>query len=223
MKRVLVLTNMEKTKTSPYVGQFVRDQVFQLQAKESLDVKFFDMPHCRLKWLRYPKFLLTFLCKARHFDADIVHVHFYFPTIILAHCYRRLFRPECKIMVTFHGSDVFLYGNKHRLYRRGLKQIDYGLFVSQGLFSQFKKKFGEPGFPYKVLCAGIKSVFFRKPVTNLDQKNYDLVFVGTMDTNKGTDRLLHILQHCQKPLHIALIGNGSRKRTCWKRCLLVTL
>lgn len=205
--KVLLLTNMAASADKPFIGQFVRNQHAALSALLEDDIAYCDMPDAKHRILRYPKLFLRFVSMAFRARPDIIHVHFYFPTVIFAVLYKKLFSPSTKIVVTFHGSDVFLYNSDNRLYRYCLQYVAHGIFVSRGLKVLFEQKFGTAPFPSDVLCAGVSSSFFTSSVSR-EEKKYDLAFVGTVDINKGTDRLIAILNAMPQDLSVAIAGRG---------------
>lgn len=204
---VLIVTNMGATTEKPHSGSFVRNQVEELSKSSELDVEYYEMPDFNLSGkmrsiLRYPLFALKFIWlyvfSKKKFD--IVHIHFYFPTILVALIYQILRNPKCKFVVTFHGSDIYSYTPPSRLYKWCLKRINYFVFVSKELRTRLYKC-----APSKVISAGFLNVYKQENC----QKCYDLLFVGNLDYNKGVDRLLAFLNSYPSPLSIAVAGIGD--------------
>ncbi len=204
------------SKENPYQGKFVRNQVSAIKNLNDLDVSYFEMPKeardagSFLK--RYILFLLGF-CKSFIFGRktfDIIHVHFFFPTIVLAYCYKLFRNPKVKLVATFHGSDVYHYEPPNKAYRFLFSKLDHAIFVSEPLMQRCALKASN----MSILSAGIADEF-----TPIDSdKEFDLIFVGTLDENKGILRLFDILESIQNTsLNIAIAGEGPLKQDAIKR------
>jgi len=205
-KNVLILTNMGPKASAPFQGQFVRNQVDALAA---LAPDYFYM-----RWhndsklnrlLKYPVLWLQFVwqwifCTK---TMDILHVHYFYPTIWLALTYRWLRNPKVKIVVTCHGSDIYLYKPESALYKFAAGWVDHFIFTSAAL----QQKFFRQDISAEVLPAGIHPTFASSKYLARADKTLDLLFVGTLDFNKGLDRLLAILPQLPQ-LQIAVVGAG---------------
>jgi glycosyltransferase involved in cell wall biosynthesis len=206
---LLVITNMGPKPSAPYQGQFVKNQV---DALADFDPDYFFMRwnnDSRLNRLfKYPVLWLHFIWQAvlnrRRFD--ILHVHYFYPTIWLALTYRWLRNPKAKIIVTFHGSDIYLYQPESRWYKWAAAHIDYAIFTSAAL----KARFFRQNIASEVLPAGIHASFAECAPMDMQQKTYDLLYVGTMDKNKGMDRLQLLLERMPH-LKVALVGHGPMR------------
>ena len=125
MINLLLLSNMGPSKNKPHSGLFVYNQFIELKRNHSrsLNTNYFYLDQEEKsglnKLLRYPLFFLRFLwCYVlSRKTQDIIHVHFYFPTIILAVAYKWLRNPRVKILVTYHGSDIYKYRKPNIVYR----------------------------------------------------------------------------------------------------------
>jgi glycosyltransferase involved in cell wall biosynthesis len=134
---------------------------------------------------------------------DIVHVHYYFPTILYALVYKFLRNPKTKIVVTLHGGDVSKYRNLPWIYRAPNRFVDHHIFVSETLKNNF---FANPS-SYTVLSAGILDSF-EPERPQITAKVYDLLLVGRLVINKGTDRLMALLEKLEGELTVGVIGAG---------------
>lgn len=206
--RVLVITNMGPKPSSPFQGNFVRAQVTALQA-QGLQPAYHYMRWHRDSWLnrllKYPVFFLDF-CRRFLFSRQgyqILHVHFFYPTIWLALLYRWLRNPQAKIVVTCHGSDIYHYQPPGRLYRWCARQVDSWIFSSEALAQQF---FMQPERA-QVLAAGIDNRYASATWHSKADKDIDLLYVGTLDQNKGMDRLLAMLPQLQA-WRVVIAGSG---------------
>lgn len=206
LQRLLVLTNMGPKPAAPFQGVFVRNQVAALKA---LDPAYFQMEWQtdRMPWrlLRYPIFWLQFVWRfvfsLQKFD--VLHVHFFYPTIWLALTYRYLRNPKVKIVVTCHGTDIYAYQPESRLYKTAAAQVDQWIFVSE----QLRQRFFRQDIVSEVLPAGIHPVFGGVAALPLQDKDIDVLYVGTLDFNKGMDRLIALLPGLQQK-KVVVIGHG---------------
>jgi glycosyltransferase involved in cell wall biosynthesis len=202
---------MGASAATPYIGKFVRDQRDAIAPIFKGDIEYFEMPEVPIKQLKYLRFFYNFLFFVRKKNFSIIHVHFYFPTIIAAFLYQRFINKNCKIFVTFHGSDVFLYSKRNKMYCHLLQYVDNYIFVSKGLYTGFVDKFGPINKPVHILCAGINPLFFQDNLSFSQKKRYDLVFIGTINENKGADRLHHILMSLPGQLRVMIVGRGPKE------------
>lgn len=206
--KVLLISNMGPHKGNPSLGRFVINQYEELKLYDG-QVELFLMPKLaysfNLSLIRYIIFTVSYLIfifkslfKKRF---DIVHVHFFFPTILLAIFYKLFVNRNVKIIATFHGNDVYSYNPKAFLYSKAMSYVDHAIYVSRRLmerhndFSNLKS----------VLAAGIKNDF--KVIEEVEKK-YDFIFVGNLELVKGVDRLLSIIND-YPGYHFAVVGSGS--------------
>jgi glycosyltransferase involved in cell wall biosynthesis len=210
-KKILIVTNMGPKPSAPFQGQFVSNQV---EALAALDPAYFYMVWHNDSLLnrlcKYPVLWLQFFWQyvLSRQTYDLIHVHYYYPTIWLALTYRWLRNPRVKIVVTCHGSDIYLYKPESAWYKFASKAVDYWIFTSE----QLRARFFDPTVQSRVLPAGIHPVFGAAQYKTLEQKNVDLLYVGSLDHNKGMDRLLALLPPlfaAMPALKVAVIGQGS--------------
>ncbi len=206
LQRLLILTNMGPKPAAPFQGVFVRNQVAALAA---LNPAYFQMEwqNDRMPWrlLRYPvfwgQFVWRFVFSRQKFD--IIHVHFFYPTIWLALTYRWLRNPQVKIVVTCHGTDIYAYQPESRWYKAAAAQVDQWIFVSE----QLRQRFFRQDLRSEVLPAGIHPVFGAVPALASTNKDIDVLYVGTLDLNKGMDRLIALLPALDGK-RVVVIGHG---------------
>ena len=206
--KVLTLSNMAPSEASPTHGLFVANQVAAIDAQGQIEQLDFVAIRSTKKGpvallRKYCGMLAQVLGKAvfgRH-RYDVIHVHYFYPTIWFALIYKWLRNRSVKIVVTFHGSDIYCYSNPGKAYRFAAKRIDHAVFVSQGL----RQRYSLPCKQSTVISAGILDVY--QPSDT--DKVYDLVMVGAVNHNKGTDRLMAVLADCKRPLKVAVIGDGD--------------
>lgn len=210
---ILLLSNMGASLRNPSQGVFVRRQFNALNRLKSSQEQLYlyEMPEKALLATsslgKYTAFFLGFFKRffVHKVKLDIIHVHFFFPTIILAIIYKLLRNRKVKIFVTFHGSDIYHYPKPNMLYRYCANSIDHAIFVSLEL----KKRFFKDDLQYSVFSAGILPAF--KPALE-KKKVYDFIFVGTLDENKGAKRLIDICEKLKGSYRFVVVGKGVHQR-----------
>lgn len=206
-KAVLVVTNMGPKPSSPFQGQFVKNQVHALQKRLALNYFYMswhnDNPLNRL--LKYPvlfaQFFWSYILSFKSFD--IIHVHFYYPTIWLALAYKFFRKPSVKIVVTCHGSDIYHYQPFSFLYRYCSGYVDQWIFTSEKL----QRKAFTSAPKAMVLSAGIAQNYAQARLFARAEKDIDLLYVGALDKNKGMDRLIALLPELRDK-KICVVGTG---------------
>lgn len=210
MMKILVLSNMSPKKSAPLQGLFVDNQVQRLQAVNK------NIDYYKMRWnsdsllgrvFKYPVFLLQFFFDIvfKRQKYALIHVHFFFPTIILAACYKLLINRHVKIVVTCHGSDVYSYVPPNYLYKKLSYFVDKWIFTSKELQHRFFRCVESA----IVLCAGYDdNLFF--PSDIITDKTYDYIQIGSLDYNKGIERFLYLVENFPKQ-QFALVGEGPLK------------
>lgn len=206
-KAVLIITNMGPKPSAPFQGQFVKNQVLALQPYQTLAYFYMSWHNDSLlnRLLKYPvlfvQFFWSYILSFKSFD--IIHVHFFYPTIWLALAYKYLRKPSVKIVVTCHGSDIYHYQPFGVLYRWCSSFVDQWIFTSEKL--QAKGYTAAP--KAAVLSAGIAQVYADAQQLSRAEKDIDLLYVGALDKNKGMDRLIALLpQLADKTIYV--VGTG---------------
>jgi L-malate glycosyltransferase len=202
---------MGQSKTQPASGAFVRRQYQALNEvsneNKEIQLSYYEMPKYALKakssLVRYCLFLFPFIKRYvfSRSKKDVLHVHFFFPTIILAIVYKLFRNYRVKIIVTFHGNDIYYYKNFSWWYRWCFSFVDHSIFVSERL----KKQFFKQNIKHDILCAGILPIFKEDVVA----KKYDVMFVGTLDKNKGIERLIELIKLMPKHFNFVVVGSGE--------------
>lgn len=218
--KILIVTNMGPKPSAPFQGQFVKAQYDELNAADDVDVAYHYMrwhsDSSLNKTLKYPIFLLDFIWRylfnTKRFD--IVHIHFFYPTIWLALLYRLLRNRRVKIVVTCHGNDVYHYHPPSRWYRFCAEKVDTWIFASAALQQHFFL-----ATAHSILPAGINRRYAEASQQSFVNKTIDILYVGSLDRNKGMDRLLQLLPllpQCQfvvagaGPMHAELTAAAAR-------------
>lgn len=192
--------------SSPFQGKFVHNQVWALAALHpAYHYMRWHSDSLLNKILKYPVFILDFIWRyilsRRKFD--IVHVHFFYPTIYLAILYKALRNRSVKIVVTCHGSDIYKYQPPGKLYRWCAAKVDQWIFASKAL----ARHFALPVQQAEVLPAGINELFRQAEPVSWQDKSIDVLYVGSLDQNKGMDRLLALLP-VLKDKKVVIAGSG---------------
>jgi glycosyltransferase involved in cell wall biosynthesis len=130
-----------------------------------------------------------------------VHVHFFYPTILLAALYKKFINPTVKIIATFHGSDIYLYTPFTKRYEDMMAILDTAIYVSSDLAARHQMF----GLEKMVIPAGIKNEFQAFTET---EKKYDFIFIGNLELIKGADRLLSMIDKMPKRQFL-VVGNGE--------------
>ena len=207
---VLVLTNMRPSKQQPYAGIFVVNQFEKLKQTPGISATLFSMERKFTGFagstLKYTQAIFRFVPMLfRKFH--VLHVHFFYPFILLAHFYR-LFHRNAKIVVTFHGSDITSHINSSRSIRffsRIARKTDYLIAVSHNLSDTVSTKLGSA--PDLVMCAGIdRSVFYKMDAI---KKEYDFIFAGSLTYLKGADLVIEAIKSMNTTgIRLCIAGSG---------------
>ena len=203
---VLVVSNMGPKKSAPVLGGFVTNQVSRLK------LDFDHLTYFYMHWngdstfhriFKYPVFFFHFFlsCVVSSKKYDLIHIHYYYPTIICAWLYKALRNKNVKVVVTCHGGDIYCYEKPSSVYEKLISIVDHWIFTSKKLKQSFKYKTRS----YSILSAGFdEKIYFPKADLN---KQFDAIFVGCLDQNKGTDRLEMLIKSCPD-LKFIVIGMG---------------
>jgi glycosyltransferase involved in cell wall biosynthesis len=202
---------MRPSKAHPANGLFVQNQVDALASKEEVEHLLYLGIRSMKKGfkavlLKYLDLLLTLFSQAifNRKTFDVIHVHYYFPTIWYALIYKFLRNPKVKIIVTFHGGDVYSYPDPKWFYRVANRFVAHRIFVSQGL----KDSFFKPAPESTVLSAGILDRFSPSVSKTPKAKIYDILMIGHLIHRKGVDRLVNLMKSLDGHLNIGVIGEG---------------
>ena len=200
---------MFPSKQKPYAGIFVLNQYKALK-KEGLHVEVFYMLRTFTSPLgsviKYLRAFFRFI--PRVFKRyDIVHLHYFFPLIIVAHLYK-VFYPKSKLVVTFHGSDIkekIQSKRNRKIFRFFTKKIDHAIAVGNDLSEDIKEKLDLR--VKSVLSAGVdRNIFYRESGI---QKEYDFIFVGSFIHRKGIDIVIDVIKKQEgKNISFCFVGSG---------------
>lgn len=210
-KKYLIVSNMYPSVHKKYSGIFVKNQYEELKRniskEETLDIFYLErkMTGALGSMWKYLMLALKFF-KYYFTKYDVVHLHYFYPLIFNVWIYKCIY-PGCKLIVTFHGSDINRQVNKRNgwLFSLLAKKIDciisVGDFISEQVEIKLKKKTDI------VLSVGVNSnVFFPKKT----EKVYDFIFVGSFLEIKGVDLLLQAIKSMEKSVKYCIVGKGKK-------------
>lgn len=203
----LIISNMGPSKYKPAQGRFVTNQFDEINKDPQVNASLFLMPEKAYEYnnslLRYGYFLLSFInfCLKTKDKFDIIHIHFFYPTVLFAYLYKLFFNRKVVFVATFHGTDVYAYSLKSSLYKFFIGKLKSRIYVSKKLAERHSELSGQA----TVISAGILNTFNYIHDT---VKKFDFVFVGNLELVKGADRLLKFVKD-NKDKSILVVGNGS--------------
>ncbi|MBB6450390.1 glycosyltransferase involved in cell wall biosynthesis [Geomicrobium halophilum] len=197
--RILVISNMYPSPSSPAFGIFVKNQVEGLQA-EGMDLTVAAIRDPRTeKWNVLKKYLRWVTHSLLRFtrNYDLVHAHYAFPSGWLARLHYRI--RKVPYIVTVHGGDLNKMAQKGSFFKKQTKRIledaAHVITVGPDLYKEVTSKYNIPEERVSLLNMGVdRSIFYprineRNPFqTNRQQKH--LLFVGNLIKEKGIEELL---------------------------------
>lgn len=205
---------MYPSEQKPYAGVFVKNQYeyFIKNYKEEYSWEIFYMKRTfNTKLGSIIKYLkASFLFFKRHLfkSYDIIHLHFYFPLIIVVYIYQ-IFHPRTKLVVTFHGNDVARSSDTKflsKIFQFFARKIDFSISVGQELSRKIESNLKIK--TNKVLCAGVdENMFF--PLNKKRIKKFDYIFVGSFVYRKGIDIVIEAIKALDsKEIKFCFVGSG---------------
>lgn len=204
--QILLISNMGPKPSAPVQGQFIEQQRQALPVVTDYHFMRWHQDTLLNRCFKYPLWALSFfwryLCRRKTYQ--LLHVHFYYPTIWLAILYKLLRNRKVIIVVTCHGSDIYHYQPAGLGYRWCARWVDQWIFTSSAL----QQRFFKPVRAACVLSAGIAADFGKAEPLSLTEKDIDLLFVGSLDRNKGLDRLRRLLPQLTER-RVVIIGQGA--------------
>lgn len=205
---ILIVSNMGAKPSVPNQGGFVDNQVDGIRRtgkfnKVAYHNRSFNGDTLIYKIFSYPVFFISFflrfvLSKEKY---DVIHIHYYYPTIFCGLIYKLFRNKSCRLYVTCHGSDIYNFPNPNILYKKLSFYVDHWIFTSNLL----KDKFYRVVDSYSILSAGYNEELY-KPNSHVT-KRYDFLMVGTYNKNKGLDRFIELAREFPDNC-FALVGTG---------------
>ncbi|WP_197062556.1 glycosyltransferase family 4 protein [Muricauda sp. MAR_2010_75] len=202
---------MYPSKEKAYAGIFVKNQFEELQKQigpaDKLDIFYMKRSFTSSVGSVF-KYVGAFFRFIPYFFKryDVVHVHYFFPLILLAWVKKKL-NPNTKIVVTFLGRDINSQVNEKNkaFFQRIAKSVDYSIPVGKTMADQVQKKLNLNKI--KILPCGVDStIFYHEKET---QKVYDFISVGSFIHRKGIDTVIEAIKKLPKGSNIKFCFCGS--------------
>lgn len=207
--KLLLITNMYPLRNNPYKGVFVKNQFIYLKNNYNIKTSIL-YPNIDTSNLigSLSAYIYLFLKSIKYFfkKFNVIHVHFFYYHFLIAYLYK-LFWPNTKLIVTFHGTDYnFLIKNNFisNLYLKMAKKIDHIIAVGNEQLENINKIIGT-NIKSTSLSAGIDSNRFFK--INKEKK-YDFIFIGNLDKIKGIDILIEAIINYNLNYNFCIVGKG---------------
>lgn len=201
---------MYPSSQKPYAGIFVLNQYNHLKQLKGLNVDLFTMKRTFTNVVgslfKYFSLAIKFIPKYfKHYD--IIHLHYFFPLIILASIYKR-FNKKTKLVVTFHGSDIKAKMNNklvRKVFKFFARDIDFAIAVGKDLSNDIETRLGIK--VNAIISAGVdKNTFYPIPKT---EKLYDYIFVGSFIHRKGVDIVINAIKTVNdNDISFCFVGSG---------------
>lgn len=194
MNKILYISNMYPSKDNKTYGIFIKENVELLRSKgQNITVCAITSPGGNLvfKIKKYIDFFISIIKKFFLNKYDVVHIHYFFPTILFAIPF---FLKKNKIVVTFHGGD---WDNKIKNSRTKLlitkiifKKVYKIIVVSKYLETEISTAF--PEFSSKVTINDMGINFSNFPKQNLNYKdNKNVCLIGNFIKEKGIEEFIN--------------------------------
>ncbi|WP_417619327.1 glycosyltransferase family 4 protein [Oceanihabitans sediminis] len=200
---------MYPSKEKSFAGIFVKNQyeaLKEIMLEDEVDI-FFMKRKFTSKAGSVIKYIITFFrfFKILFKRYDIIHLHYFYPLIYIVYLYK-LFYPNTKVIVTYHGSDVTKKINENNINK--LKKIssivDYHIPVGKALSEILEQKLNIK--PNKILPVGVNDkVFFYED----KPKIFDFIYVGSFVSRKGVDVIIKALKNLDKSISVCFVGQGD--------------
>ena len=188
--------------------------------RKNVEIKEVALPEFR--WIRGLVFILKTLSILRELSKDvkIIHAHYLHPCGTAAVIFKKLFRKDCKAVITLHGSDVTkLYANKiFRIFLRRIANHADAItcvseFLKQKIENDLKRNIivTYPGLPEIKIKS--KSYNIRKKLGV--KKNEILVsYFAVLEEHKGIDVFLNFAEKFSNYRNVKFLiaGEGSKRK-----------
>ena len=209
--RILFVTNMWPSRQKSYAGIFVKNQYEELQRikhkRDRLDIfymkrSFTSKAGSSIKYTQaFIKFIPLVFKKY-----DIIHVHYFYPLILLAYFNKKVHR-KTKIIVTFLGRDINTQvdNSNQNFFKKIAKAVDFSIPVGDTLSRQVRNKLDLSEM--KILPCGVnENIFYKEKEI---EKEYDFTMVGSFIHRKGIDTVIEAIRLLPKKTRIKFCFCGS--------------
>jgi glycosyltransferase involved in cell wall biosynthesis len=209
--KILIISNMYPSVQKPYSGIFVLNQFNYLKNELNQNVELYAMKRTFTSKIgslvKYFKAFIGFF--PYYFKKyDVIHVHFFYPLIILAVIYK-FFHRKTKLVVTFHGTDISSFMNSNFskfFFKKIINKCEVVISVGQDLSDLIYSKLGRKS-DY-IISAGVDNKVFYK-LENIE-KSFDFIFVGSFIKRKGVDLFIEAIKKINnKEIKYCFVGSGE--------------
>lgn len=161
-----------------------------------------------------PLFVFNFVFLRGMQELDILHSHFGEIGVCAAKMRRAGLIPDTKIVVSFHGHDIFPYRRDYyaRQYTIFSEYADALLVNSPYSLSLLNNI--NPDFQAKILPVGLSSSYFKPTRNTISNSKVRLIFLGRLVHLKGGLLMIDIFQRLLRDnpeLELIMIGNGEER------------
>lgn len=160
-----------------------------------------------------PLFLFNYLGLRKMDDLDIFHAHFGEIGVILADMKQSKLLPKSKIVVSFHGHDIFPY---NKSFYRKQYSVFAGFADALLVNSPYSKALLDDIIPFPgvhVIPVGLDTEYF-SPTKDSDPRDFSLLFVGRLVTLKGPHIAIEIIRRLVKTnpfIRLDIVGDGEMR------------
>ena len=145
-----------------------------------------------VRWLLVPFFLFGLMIairkELRRFDPDIVHAHWWLPSGLAATLALATTRTDCRLLITCHGADYFVLGERFGgLRRRVFDRADAVAMVSPAMRDHAIRR-GLPEEKLSIAPMGVNLSEHFKPSKVKERRG--VLYVGRLVEKKGVADLL---------------------------------
>ncbi|WP_010676936.1 glycosyltransferase [Bacillus timonensis] len=210
-ERVLVISNMYPSESSPTFGIFVKNQVEALREQGlTVDVVAIQNPDTQRKGIltKYMMWMLkAFFLLFVGYRYKVVHAHYVFPSGVLGLVYKKIWKS--KFVVTAHGGDIHKMAKINRitgdLTKLVLTQADHVIAVGQTLYQEIHQEYGVGTSKLSIISMGVnRSVFMPQSQENarkiIGKPNGEqmILFVGNLIEAKGVKELIQAFEQVKE-------------------------
>lgn len=190
------------------------------KSRKNVEIKEVALP--KFQWIRGLVFILKTLSILRKLpkDVKIIHAHYLHPCGTVAVLFKNLFRKDCKVIITLHGSDVTkLYTNRiFRIFlRRIMNHADaitcVSKFLKQKIENDLKRNIivTYPGLP-KIKIESKSSDIRKKLGVNKDE--ILVSYFAVLEEHKGIEVFLNLVEKFSNYQNVKFLiaGEGSKRK-----------
>ena len=170
-----------------------------------------------IRWLLVPFFLcglvLALRRELRRFDPDIVHAHWWLPAGFAACLAIATTRGEFPLLITCHGTDYFVLGERFARLRRRVFNCSAAVAMVSPAMRDHAIGRGLPQEKLRVAPMGVDLRDQFSPGSDADRRG--VLFVGTLIEKKGVDDLLAAWAAVSENVRahgLTIVGGGDQRQ-----------